>query len=139
MKHLLLTPKYFTVIPKEKWIKTNSKSKWRQRWENSRANCCRYYWGNVSSNEAEASINSCTKNEVFHHKFLQYVCPNPQESAYLITFTEEICNGKLHFLCNSIYEELVHWKKNSLRYHQEHQKKVTKMRYLGFLGWKFHH
>ena len=44
-----------------------------------------------------------------------------------------------HFLCNSIYEELVHWKKNSLRYHQEHQKKVTKMRYLGFLGWKFHH
>ena len=26
--------------------------------------------------------------------------PNPQETAGLITFTEEILNGKLHFLCN---------------------------------------
>ena len=26
--------------------------------------------------------------------------PNPQETAYLVTFTEEILNGKLHFLCN---------------------------------------
>ena len=26
--------------------------------------------------------------------------PNPQETAGLVTFTEEICNGKLHFLCN---------------------------------------
>ena len=24
---------------------------------------------------------------------------NPQETADLITFIEEICNGKLHFLC----------------------------------------
>ena len=24
--------------------------------------------------------------------------PNPQEKAYLITFTEEILNGKLHFV-----------------------------------------
>ena len=23
--------------------------------------------------------------------------PNPQETADLVTFTEEICNGKLHF------------------------------------------
>ena len=26
--------------------------------------------------------------------------PNPHETADLVTFTEEILNGKLHFLCN---------------------------------------
>ena len=26
--------------------------------------------------------------------------PNPQETAALVTFTEEIFNGKLHFLCS---------------------------------------
>ena len=26
--------------------------------------------------------------------------PNPQENADLVTFTEEILNGKLHFLCS---------------------------------------
>ena len=26
--------------------------------------------------------------------------PNPQESVDLVTFTEEILNGKLHFLCS---------------------------------------
>ena len=25
--------------------------------------------------------------------------PNPKETAELITFTEEILNGKIHFLC----------------------------------------
>ena len=29
---------------------------------------------------------------------------NPQEAADLVTFTEEILNGKLHFLC-SVYDE----------------------------------
>ena len=29
--------------------------------------------------------------------------PNPQESADLVTFTEEILNGKLHFLCSVEY------------------------------------
>ena len=28
--------------------------------------------------------------------------PNPQETADLVTFTEEILKGKLHFLCSSI-------------------------------------
>ena len=27
--------------------------------------------------------------------------PNPQETADLVTFTEEILNGKLHFLCSA--------------------------------------
>ena len=26
--------------------------------------------------------------------------PNPQETATLVTFTVEILNGKLHFLCS---------------------------------------
>ena len=28
--------------------------------------------------------------------------PNPQETADLVTFTEEILNGKLHFLWSNI-------------------------------------
>ena len=33
--------------------------------------------------------------------------PNPQETADLVTFTEDILNGKLHFLCS---EEVRSWK-----------------------------
>ena len=33
--------------------------------------------------------------------------PNPQESADLVTFTEEILNGKVHFLCSEIYLQLI--------------------------------
>ena len=29
--------------------------------------------------------------------------PNPQETADLVTFTEEIRNGKLHFLCGVFF------------------------------------
>ena len=29
--------------------------------------------------------------------------PNPQEPADLVTFIEDIHNGKLHFLCSEIY------------------------------------
>ena len=28
--------------------------------------------------------------------------PNPQETANLVTFTEEILNGKHHFLCSAM-------------------------------------
>ena len=31
--------------------------------------------------------------------------PNPQETADLVTFTEEILNGKLHFLCSDVSVE----------------------------------
>ena len=31
--------------------------------------------------------------------------PNPQETANLVTFTEEIFNGKLHFMCSDNYIE----------------------------------
>ena len=30
--------------------------------------------------------------------------PNPQETADLVTFTNEILNGKFHFLCSGISE-----------------------------------
>ena len=36
----------------------------------------------------------CTKHEFFH---------------YLVTFTEEILNGKLHFLCSDVYPISCHW------------------------------
>ena len=29
--------------------------------------------------------------------------PDPQKTADLVTFTEEILNGKLHFLCSASY------------------------------------
>ena len=31
------------------------------------------------------------------------MCPNPQETAYLVTFTEEIFIGKLHFLYSATH------------------------------------
>ena len=31
------------------------------------------------------------------------MCPNPQETVDLLIFTEEILNGKLHFLCSVQY------------------------------------
>ena len=42
--------------------------------------------------------------------------PNPQEAADLPTFTEEILNGKLHFLCSgcSSKENGLHEKSNRI-------------------------
>ena len=41
--------------------------------------------------------------------------PNLQETADLIIFTEEILNGKLHFLCSvkwgKIYQKKIYWEK----------------------------
>ena len=34
--------------------------------------------------------------------------PNPEEPADLVTFTEEILNGKLHFLCSLPYLFIFH-------------------------------
>ena len=34
--------------------------------------------------------------------------PNPQFPAYLVTFTEEILDGKLHFLCSEM--QFVHFR-----------------------------
>ena len=42
----------------------------------------------------------CTKNEVFRSGFLQYMWLNPQETVDLVTFTEQILNEKLLFLCS---------------------------------------
>ena len=40
----------------------------------------------------------CTENEFFHYGFLHKTWPKPHFSAELATFTEEVLNGKLHFL-----------------------------------------
>ena len=32
--------------------------------------------------------------------------PNPKETADLVTFTKEILNGKLHFLCGVIVKAM---------------------------------
>ena len=36
-----------------------------------------------------------TKNEVFDQGFIKWMWQNPKETAGLVTFTEEILNGKL--------------------------------------------
>ena len=38
--------------------------------------------------------------------------PNPQETADLVTFTEEIPNGKLHFLCSAAIRLRESWSSN---------------------------
>ena len=37
------------------------------------------------------------------------MCPNSQQTADLVTFTEEILNRKLHFLCSATLQFLVTW------------------------------
>ena len=51
-----------------------------------------------------------TKNEVFHLGFIQYIWPNTQETAYFDTFTKEILNGKVHFLCCGRTTVKILWK-----------------------------
>ena len=36
--------------------------------------------------------------------------PNPRETAYLVTFTEEILNGKLHFYAVQCKWRIEYWK-----------------------------
>ena len=50
-----------------------------------------------SFGESNRLFIHCTKNKVFHEGFLQWMWPNPQEIEDLVTFTEKILNGKLHF------------------------------------------
>ena len=43
-----------------------------------------------------------TVNDVCHYGYLQWIWPNTQFSADLVTFTVEILDGKLHFLCSDV-------------------------------------
>ena len=45
----------------------------------------------------------CTKDEVFHYRFLQYMWPNPEETADLVTFPGETFNKKLHLFVQCLY------------------------------------
>ena len=42
--------------------------------------------------------------------------PNPQFSTDLVIFTEEILNGKLHFLCSVCFLKNFGWNRNSYYY-----------------------
>ena len=53
--------------------------------------------------------------------------PNPQETAELITFTEEIFNGKLHFLCSIKEIVLFPCVENLLRKFKNHHIKKTSL------------
>ena len=50
-------------------------------------------FGDLTLTPVTLSFMHCTKNEVFHYRFFQ-------ETEDLITFTEEIRNEKLQFLCS---------------------------------------
>ena len=41
--------------------------------------------------------------------------PNPQETADLVTFTEEIFNGKLHFLCSGEFGHFMDTKRYNVK------------------------
>ena len=58
----------------------------------------------------------CTKKWSFPLRISSVMWPNPQEAADLPTFTEEILNGKLHFLCSgcSSKENGLHEKSNRI-------------------------
>ena len=47
--------------------------------------------------------------------------PNPQKTVDLVTFTEEILNGKLHFLCSEWYW----WGMNWESWKERKQKKIN--------------
>ena len=52
--------------------------------------------------------NHWTKNEVFHYRCLQQMWLNPQFPEDLVTFTEEILNGELHFFrSDQIYSQFI--------------------------------
>ena len=51
-----------------------------------------------------AWTNHYTENEVFHQDFFSK-CDQTAETEDLVAFTEEILNGKFHFLCSE-------WKSN---------------------------
>ena len=45
--------------------------------------------------------------------------PNPQETTDLVTFTEEILNGKLHFLCSGATEMPIKTMNLNLDHHHQ--------------------
>ena len=54
-------------------------------------------WGKLGNNSNTKGKIHCTKNEVFHERFLQYMWPNPQFPADLVTFTEETLMANFNF------------------------------------------
>ena len=61
-----------------------------------------WYYEIILPDSVESALHH-TKNEAFLEGFLQYMWPNPQETADFVSFTEENLNGKLHSLCKEFY------------------------------------
>ena len=63
-----------------------------------------FYIGGNTAQKIKFSIkNFFSKcDQIRRQGFLQYMWPNPQETADLVTFTEKIINGKLHFRCSEM-------------------------------------
>ena len=57
---------------------------------------------------------------------------NPQKTANFVTFTEEILNGKLDFLCSVTYLEITHKYENDLNLFKDTrmEKKFQRLRQL---------
>ena len=77
----------------------------------------------LNTNSFSVALNY-TKNEVFHQGFLQYMWLNPQETADFVTFTGEILNGKLHFLCSACTQCLFYYSEQITCY--VHKRIITK-------------
>ena len=46
--------------------------------------------------------------------------PNQQETVDLVTFTEKILDGKLHFLCSEYKNQLINLPMKCIPYNREH-------------------
>ena len=65
----------------------------------------------TTSKNSEVSIgcavnNFINGNATLYQGFLQQMWSNSQETANLAIFTEEILNGKLHFLCSASFKDV---------------------------------
>ena len=64
-----------------------------------------YRKGRFSFEEKNYALNfHCAKNGIFCWGFLQQMWANPQFLVDLVTFTEEILNGKLYFSSSVCFE-----------------------------------
>ena len=55
--------------------------------------------------------------------------PNPQETSYLVTFTEETLNGKLHFLCS---DKMLNKKYDYLLYYRNFKRYINQRKFGSF-------
>ena len=72
-------------------------------------NFCQCHWNYVCRSLDLLKPKSLHKKWSFPLSFFSKIWPNPQETANLVTFTEEILNGKLHFSCSNCCKLDIHY------------------------------